>query len=228
MMAAMRLAFATMLVALLAVRTAGAQDLAQRCAEVARDGDVAACRAAVAANPADIGARRNLAFAYLALNDHDACLAVHRDIVAIAPDDPEAWFGYAAAAATFWDYASAVEPIRVALRLAPDDLMSLRVAAIVFRMAGLPRDALAAMSRGAELGDDLQMAAVAEAYRRGLGTTADPLAGRIWLERAAASGHVGAMQQLAALYRDGADGLPADRAAAEAWSARARRALDGD
>ncbi len=222
------MAFACVFALLLLARPAGADGEARRCAEGARDGDVAACLAAVAADPADLAARRNLAFAYLARNDHDACLAVHREIVALVPDDAQAWFDYAAAAATFWDYGTAVGPIRMALRLAPDERLALRVAAIVFRMTGLHRDALAAMSRGAELGDDLLMAALADAYRRGLGTAPDNGANLMWLTRAAAHGHVGAMEQLAALYRDGADGIPADPGAAAVWADRARRAAAGD
>jgi hypothetical protein len=141
--------------------------------------------------------------------------------VALTPDDAEAWFGYAAAAATFWDYHAAVAPIRRALQLAPDHRLALRVAVLVFRAAGEARDALAALAHGAELGDDVMMADLADAYARGIGTAADAPAARLWLTRAAARGHVGAMEQLAALYRSGAPGIPADAAAATSWSERA-------
>lgn len=212
----------------LSIRPADAAGEAQRCADRARDGEIVDCLAALAADPHDLVARRHLAFAYLARNDPDRCFAVHREIVVLAPDDASAWLDYAVAAATFWDYATAVEPIRTALRLAPDDRIALRVAAIVFRMAGLPHDALAAMHHGAELGDDLQMAALAYAYRHGFGTAPEIGASAFWLTRAAARGHVGAMEDLAELYRHGADGIPADPMAAAAWAERARRAAAGD
>jgi TPR repeat protein len=226
-----------MIAALLAVATliaagvtgvAHAESDAGLCARTARDGNIAACAAAVAADPADLDSRRNLAFAYLAVNDRDACLAVHRAIVALTPDDAEAWFGYAAAAATFWDYHAAVAPIRRALQLAPDHRLALRVAVLVFRAAGEARDALAALAHGAELGDDVMMADLADAYARGIGTAADAPAARLWLTRAAARGHVGAMEQLAALYRSGAPGIPADAAAATSWSERARLTAAGE
>jgi TPR repeat protein len=221
-----------MIAALLAVATligaARAESDASLCARTARDGNIAACAAAAAADPADLEVLRNLAFAYLAVNDRDACLAIHRAIVALAPDDAEAWFGYAAAAATFWDYRVAVAPIRRALQLAPDHRLALRVAVLVFRASGEARDALAALAHGAELGDDVMMADLAEAYARGLGTAADAPAARLWLTRAAARGHVGAMEQLAALYRSGAPGIPADAAAATSWSERARLTAAGD
>jgi TPR repeat protein len=206
------------------VAAAEVENDAALCARTARDGNVAACAAAVAADPAGLDVLRNLAFAYLAVDDQEACLAVHRAIVALAPDDAEAWFGYAAAAATFWDYRAAVEPIRRALLLAPDHRLALRVAVLVFRASGETRDALAALAHGAELGDDVMMAGLAEAYAQGIGTAADPAAARLWLARAAALGHVGAMEQLAALYRRGAPGVPADPAAASSWAERARLA----
>jgi TPR repeat protein len=212
----------------LALVAAHAESDAAQCARTVRDGNVASCAAAVAADPADLEARRNLAFAYLAVNDQEACLAVHRALVALAPDDAEAWFGYAAAAATFWDYRAATGPIREALRLAPDHRLALRVAVLVFRASGEPRDALAAMAHGAGLGDDVMMAGLAEAYAQGIGTAADPPAARLWLTRAAALGHVGAMEQLAALYRRGAPGVPADAAAASSWAERARLTAAGD
>jgi TPR repeat protein len=207
---------------------ARAEGPAALCVRTARDGNVAACAAAAAADPTDQVVLRDLAFAYLAVNDQDACLRVHRAIVALAPDDAEAWFDYAAAAATFWDYRAAVEPIRRALLLAPDHRLALRVAVLVFRAAGEPREALAALAHGAELGDDVMMAGLADAYARGVGTAADAVAARLWLTRAAALGHVGAMEQLAALYRDGAPGVPADPAAARSWAERARLAAAGE
>jgi TPR repeat protein len=207
---------------------AQAESEAALCARTARDGNVAACAAAAAADPTDRAVLRDLAFAYLAVNDQDACLDVHRAIVALAPDDAEAWFDYAAAAATFWDYRAAVEPIRMALRLAPDHRLALRVAVLVFRATGEPRDALAALAHGAELGDDVMMAGLADAYARGIGTAADAPAARLWLTRAAALGHVGAMEQLAALYRSGAPGVAADAAASRSWAERARLTAAGE
>lgn len=200
------------LIALLITGPAWAQTDADTCAARALDGDFVTCERAVAARPTDVTLRRHLAFAYLAVNDRENCLRVHQATVALAPNDAAVWLDYAVAAATFWDYRAAVAPIREALRLAPDSLEANRVAALVFNAVGDAPAAVAAMRRGAERGDAVQMFALALALESGRGVARDDDAARQWLTRAAEAGHVGAMDRLG-------ESDPA-------WAERARRARE--
>ncbi len=192
------------------------------CARTAAEGNFRACTRAVRADRDDLESRRNLALAYLAINDLENTDRVHREIIALTPDDPRAYYDFAAALTTFFEFKHAVEPMRAALRLAPDDRDIIRLAAMVFEQAKEYRDAFAVMKHGAELGEMLLMFDVAVYYQRGLGTLNDPQAAREWFERAAEAGHVGAMEVMAAYYRDGRDGTPRDGARARYWAERAR------
>ena len=107
------------------VATSGAvlaeSDDARTCARSAREGDIQACVRAIARDPSDIESRRNLALAYLSVNSYEECDRTHREIIALTPDDPQAYYDHAAALATFFEFKRPAEPIRIALRLAPDD-----------------------------------------------------------------------------------------------------------
>lgn len=206
--------------------TAGAvlaeSDDAAKCALGAREGDFQACVRAIAHDPTDLASRRNLALAYLSINSYEECDRTHREIIALTPDDPRAHYDYAAALATFFEFSRAAEPIRVALRLAPDDLTIIRLAATIFEQAREYREAFAAMRIGAEHGEMLMMFDLAVYYQRGLGTPPNPEAARTWFERAAASGHVGAMEALARIFAEGRDGAPRDPTRSDYWSKRSK------
>lgn len=208
--------------ALLALTVTPALADADTCAATARDGNVAACTAALAANPHDLPTRKLLAQAYLSIHDGDNAFRIHREILALAPDDPDSHFGFAAALATFRDYKAAAAPVRDALRLNPDDRLTLRLAFLIFEMIRADRDAFAALHRAASLGDTLLMFDLALYYARGRGVEPDAGAAFAWFERAAEGGHVAAMRHVSALYRDGRDGAPRDLARAEYWAAQAR------
>jgi tetratricopeptide (TPR) repeat protein len=185
-------------------------------------------RAAVAADRHDLVSRKYLAFAFLSVNDAGNCFRVHDEIAALAPDDPDSHFGYAAALATFGRYTDAAGFVRTALRLNPDDLPTLRLAALVFELSGHDHEAFAAFSRGAELGDRLLMFDLAMRYASGRGTDADPPVSLRWLERAAEGGHVMAMEMIRDIYRDGHGGIAPDAARAAFWAERARAAAASD
>lgn len=198
------------------------ENAASLCARTAKDGNVEACKSAVAADRRDLTSRENLALAYLSLGDDEDCFQTHAEIVALAPDEGHAHFTYAAALSTFGRYDDAVPFIRTALRLSPDDLTTVQLAALLFEMTRHNDEAVAAFHRGAELGDPILMFDLALAYARGLEGASDPVAARAWFERAAQAGHVTAMLRVSDMYRNG-DGVPVDLAKAEAWAARARR-----
>jgi TPR repeat protein len=192
------------------------------CAATAKLGNTAACQAAVRANPDDLASRKLLALAYLSIHDGDNAFRVHREIVALAPDDPDSHFGFAAALATFRDYRAADAPVRDALRLNPDDRLTLRLAFLIFEMIRAERDAFATLHRAATLGDTLLMFDLALYYAQGRGIEPDANAAVAWFERAAQGGHVAAMRHVSALYQDGRDGAPRDPARAAYWAERAR------
>jgi TPR repeat protein len=221
MIGAFRLALAPAAVAL-ALTAAPVRADADTCAATARDGNVAACAAALAANPHDLATRKMLAQAYLSIHDGANAFRIHREILALAPDDPDSHFGFAAALATFHDYKAAAGPVRDALRLNPDDRLTLRLAFLIFEMIRADRDAFAALHRAASLGDTLLMFDLALYYTRGRGVEPDTDAAFVWFERAAEGGHVAAMRHISALYRGGRDGTPRDHARAEYWAAQAR------
>lgn len=207
--------------ALTAAHPAVAESPAALCAQTAEDGNVDACRAAVAADRRDLISRKNLALAYLSNNDGENCFRTHAEIVALAPDAADSHFSYAAALATFGRYEDAVPFARTALHLAPDNISIVQLAALLFEMTRHNEEAFAAFRRGAELGDARLMFDLAQAYARGLGTSPDPRASFAWFERAAEAGHVTAMLRLSDLYRRG-EGVTSDAAQAVAWAERAR------
>ena len=201
---------------------ADAESAATLCARTAKDGNVEACKAAVDANRRDLASRENLALAYLSIGDGEDCFQTHAEIVALAPDEPTSHFAFAAALTTFGRYDDAVPFVRTALRLAPDDLTTVRLAALLFEMTSRNDEAVAAFRHGAELGDSLLMFDLALANARGLAGAPDPAAARLWFERAAEAGHVTAMLRVSEIYRTG-NGVAADPAKADYWAERAHR-----
>jgi TPR repeat protein len=216
---------AAWLFAALCPGAAGALDFesaASMCARTAKDGNVEACKAAVDANRRDFASRQNLALAYLSIGDGEDCFQTHAEIVALAPDEANSHFAFAAALTTFGRYDDAVPFVRTALRLAPDDLPTVQLAALLFEVTRHNDEAMAAFRRGAEMGDLRLMFDLALAYARGLAGPPDPDAARLWFERAADAGHVTAMLRVSEIYRTG-NGVPADPAKADYWAERAHR-----
>lgn len=205
-----------------------AETPAESCARTASDGNVDACRAAVALDGRDLASRKGLALAYLSLGDAEDCFRAHDEILKLAPDDPDSHYVYAAALATFGRYEDGTDQIRIALRLNPDDLPTVQLAALLFELTHQDEAAVAAFRRGAELGDPLLMFDLATAYARGRGTPPDAAASFEWLRHAAEKGHVTAMEMISAIYRDGIAGVPADPQQAAYWAERARREGLGD
>jgi TPR repeat protein len=214
---------ATVLMAMcVSAAAASAQTSAELCARTAKDGNIQMCQAAVAANPRDLASRKHLAYAYLALNNDINCFRTHDEIVRLAPDDPDSHYLFAVALMTFGRFQDAVEPARIALRLNPNDLPTVQIAALVFEATRHEDEAFAAFRRGAALGDPLLMFDTAMAYAQGRGTPRDDAASFAWLTRAAEGGHVTAMVMLSEIYRDGRAGVTPDAGRAAHWAARAK------
>lgn len=205
----------------------GPGSAARQCAAQVRQGDTAICEQAIREDPADLAARRNLALAWLMQNDGEHCFEAYRAVIALAPDDPVSHYDYAVALATFRRYEEAVAPVREAIRLKPDYRDAHIVASLSYQYLRRHDEALTALTRSAELGYQLAMYDLAVAHERGLGTPRDDAAARHWLERAAATGHVAALERLTDIYLTGGLGVSADAMAAEAWAEKAWRARQG-
>jgi len=186
--------------------------------------DLRACDRAVAAAPDDIALRRHYALLLLGNRLEDDAIVQLSEIIRRHPSDPRAHADLAAAFATLNRFSEALAPIERALALGSDDLYALQLAAIAFR-AAKRWDALAQVDlRAAAKGDRLAMYELAELYGDGLGVGADPAAAFGWLLRAAEAGHIGAMDRLAEIFRDGGLGQMPDALKAAHWQKRADEA----
>jgi TPR repeat protein len=190
-------------------------------------GSVRACSAAVDAAPADVELRRRAAKVFLGERWDDDAVVNLMEVVRLRPNEAAAHADLAAALATLNRFTDAVAPVERALALGADDLATLQLAAIAFRAGKRWSDLVRADLRAAAKGDRLAMYELAELYENGMGVAADPAAAYGWLTRAAEAGHIGAMDRLAEVHRDGLLGRPKDAALAAAWQKKADEA-DGN
>ena len=190
-------------------------------------GSVRACSAAVDAAPADVELRRRAAKVFLGERWDDDAVVNLMAVARLRPDDPTAHGDLAAALATLNRFTEAVAPIERALALGADDLETLQLAAIAFRAGKRWSDLVRADLRAAAKGDRLAMYELAELYETGTGVAADLGAAYDWLARAAGAGHIGAMDRLAEIHREGLLGRPKDPALAAFWQKKADEA-DGN
>lgn len=193
-----------------------------RCRANAGVDAIANCQRASDAEPQDRSLQRALGAAQVRWGDPDAALAVFRSLAESAPQNADAQYDYAAMAGftARWDEARRAVDVAVALR--GTHLPTLRLAVLVNEAVGDRTKSFGFASRGADLGDPVALYDVAVAYREGRGTATDPARCVQFLERAAAAGHVGAMQDLSEVFLEGLLGQRADSRRAEEWAAAAR------
>ncbi|MGE0735795.1 MAG: tetratricopeptide repeat protein [Alphaproteobacteria bacterium] len=203
---------------------AGAQTPAETCRTGLGRTAVDACKAAIQSEPANIELRRALARAFSRNADYGGAAETYRDITLVAPQDPRGFYEYAAYLAFVRRYTDAVDPAEKAMALRPDNLPAYRLAAIVYSMVERPTDAFRVSLEAAKLGDSISMYEVAEYYADGTGTKVDPRRALEWMEKAAISGHVTAMDRMTEIYLDGKLGAPVDGKKAELWATRAYKA----
>jgi len=207
---------------------ARAETARERCAAGYRDGDAASCAEALDREPDDVGLRRNYARSLYVAGAYLAALMEYREVVSRAPGEARSHLDLAGAYGSLRQYHDAIDPIEEAMRLAPDDLIVLRTAAIIYREVDRDADAHAAELHSAELGDMLAMYELSQNYKYGIGTTVDGGESVRWLKRAAEAGHIFAMKQLAEVYLEGLLGQEVDEARALEWAARAHQALEAE
>ena len=201
---------------LLLAAPAAAETWHERCAAAPAAEAFKPCEEALIDDPDDTLALKRLGD--IALGSHGEWRAVelYGRRIALEPDNPEAWFDQAAALATMWYFVEAAEPLRQALALDPGNVAFQRLAAIVFERAGPAEAAVAAHRSLAEAGIDTGMYDLAQDLHYGRGTPSDGAQARLWYERAAAAGHVGAMRALAEHLPFGALGIE-DPGRADYW-----------
>lgn len=219
-------AAATALGLVLLAGSAAAQDWPSRCRDEALRGLTAACERAIEAQPSDPELHALLGQAYFARGEYRDGLEILRQAIAASNGAPEYRYRFAGYAALINEYEQAAAELGPALAARPDDARSWALLADCYRfMKDGPR-ALQASRRAAELGDPAEAYALAGQYASGDGVARDAKLEQSWLERAARSGYVAAMQDLASLYGTGRPGIPRDPAKQRYWEMAARQATD--
>lgn len=215
-----------MLVAAAAAVPAAAETWAERCATEWTEGVATSCEEAVAENVRDLESWNNLAQGYIVRGDDKLALKTLENITVLTPDDPVAHFNYGATAGTLRRYDIAVDALRRALALKPDYLDANLVLSIALDKLGRFDEAVEVKRSAAALGDDTVMFELAEGYVGGVSTTVSEGEARAWVERAANLGHIGAMDWMVDIYREGQLGETPDPVKAEHWRRRARDARE--
>lgn len=227
----MRFFFAPIAVALAAASIAPVASLAETgdapCVANGTREDLRNCAAAVERAPADPALRRRYAQSLSRAADFDAAIGQYRELTRLTPNDHRAFYEHAAMLAFVRRYADAVAPIEQAIRLKPDDIATLRAAAIIYASAKRAPDYLRVSLMGARLGDPIAMFDAYVCFAEGAGTTRDLAQAFHWLEKAAESGHIAAMDRLAQVFLNGELGRAADDRKAEEWATKARLARGG-
>lgn len=213
-----------LLAALLALPVA-AQDRTA-CQAEARRGLTAACQAAIAERPGDAELHALLGEAHFASGFYAEGLAALRQSIQVSGGGAEYRYRFAAHAALIREYPQAARELELAVAVHSDDRRSWALLADCYRYMKDKDQSLRASLRAAELGDAAEAYALAARFATGDGVVADFGAERRWLERAAQSGYVAAMQDLADLYARGRPGTPPDPRKQQYWEAEARRAAN--
>lgn len=197
---------------------------AARCHSLKGPPAVTACLAAIKANSNEIALRRRLGFAYLEADLYSKSIDSLRQITKSRPNDWQAHFDLASVFGFLQAYPSAVAPIERAMQLSPEHLRTLMLATIIYRNVKRDKDVYRVALRAAQLGERIAMFMSSYHYESGVGTNKDLSQARHWMAKAAAAGHVGAMDRLTQGYLNGEMGFKPDSRLAEVWAARARKA----
>jgi len=218
---------AALLPVLLAAAPAAADSFERallHCRAEAPRAEASACREAVRLGPDHAEAHRLYGLALLLDGAYPAALAAYRRAAHLAPEDAEAHYDLAVAYGALDRFEEAEAPLLRTLALAPGHRQARQVAVLLYQRLGRTAEAAPYVLSLAADGDALAMFEAASHLEHGIGLPADPAGARRWLERAAATGHVGAMQRLADAHLDGRLGLSPDEAEALRWAERARAA----
>jgi TPR repeat protein len=199
---------------------------AARCHALKGRAAITACQAAIKADPNSKALRRRLGFAYLEADLFADSIKAFQVVTTRWPNDWQGQFDLASVYGFLQAYPSAVAPIEAAMRIEPDNLQSLMLATIIFRNVRRDETVFRIALKAAGLGERVAMFMTSYHYEYGVGTKKDMARARYWVERAAAAGHVAAMDQMTRGYLNGEMGFTPDSRQAELWATRARKARD--
>lgn len=186
------------------------------------------CRRAVKAGPNDQRLRQRLGYLYLELGLYTGSVETFKSMTRKWPESWRAHYDLATIYSYIRAYDFALPAIESAVRLNGKSIDALTLAVVIYKNLKRNRDAFRLALKASELGDVGSMAVTAFNYEEGAGTKKDPAKAVHWLRRAAQGGHVGAMNQMSALYLEGGLGLKPDEEKAKMWAAKSRQARFGD
>lgn len=204
---------------------AAAQDLTASCREEAQRGLTKACEAAIARQPRDPVLHSLLGEAYFASGFYGEGLKAFRQAIALSNGKAEYRYRYAGYAALINEYPQAAAELELLVKDEPKHVKAWSLLADCYRYMKDKPQAVRAGRKAAELGDAAEAYALGVRYGNGDGVPADVKEELRWLERAAQSGYVAAMQELARLHAEGRPGLPPDAEKQRQWEDAARKAM---
>lgn len=180
--------------------------------------------ASAQSDPKGLETMRALALELLRVEDYEGSIEVYLEITRHTPNDPKSFYDLAGALTFIKLYDEAVEPIRTAIRLDPENPKIQEMAALIFLNLKRYEEAFAATLKSAELGESTAMYSLVNMYEKGLGVKPDQDRAAYWAEQAAEHGHLGAMAILEEAYRTGRFERQIDPALADQWARRLREA----
>ncbi|MEQ8228719.1 MAG: tetratricopeptide repeat protein [Rhodospirillales bacterium] len=194
----------------------------ERCAAAAPAGKVDMCHKALAQQPDDIGILRNLARAQIEAADFDGAVDTYERVTSLRPNDPQAHEDLAGTLGFIRQYERAAREMERVLDLRTPRPADYRVLAIMYSYLNNPGLAAQMTLRAADMGDPIAMFDLREYYRDGFGVRKDLATAVAWTERAAETGHLGAMALLVDIYLNGLYGQAVDEDRAVRWAEKLR------
>lgn len=188
---------------------------------------LAPCRAALKADRDDLESGFKLAWTLLGHNQESEGIELFRKLAEEHPENETTHFNLAGALASVSAYGDATAPIQRALDIAAVETEIQKLAAAIYLNTRDYEKSHAMHVKLAASGDRTSMFDLAEDYALGRGTGYDQPLARLWYEKAAKAGHVGAMVVLGAKLESGAFGGPKDPEGAAYWRQQAAEAARG-
>ncbi len=178
-----------------------------------------------AQEPAGLAQMRAFAKELLVSENYPEALNTYITIAEQTPRDPRSHYDVAGTMAFLQMYAEVVPRIERAIALDPDNVLYLELAALTYIQLDRLPEAFEATRRGAQLGDIKAMYSLSGMYQHGQGTAPSQEQALLWMERSARAGHMGAMDTMSKVFREGLYGQVPDKALEQSWQRELERAM---
>ena len=165
----------------------------------------------------DLSRMRAFAHELVDSQRYEDAMATYITIAEHAPANARAHYDVAGIMAFLRMFAEAIPHLEKAIALEPDNTLYLEMAALSYLQLKRYEAAFDATARGAKLGDVNAMYTLAGMYEHGRGTMTSDSDALMWLGNAARAGHMGAMDAMARVYRDGLYGQLPDPQQVQRW-----------